>query len=786
MHSAKRRVCRVGSAVISLMIIIIISYFAVKIVKADDDAAISVQEINYQKSTITLKVNDDDTEVYFSDYKKKSWEEVPGTISSSNTITMDISWISVSKNYVLTLKGNKSTKVITVTLPKQVTNFKAAYNKVKSKVTFSHAGTRTVEWRKKGSSIWNTVQTSSLSTQLSYLYNNGAVVYFRLAPVNGTGISDVGMRASKEVSVTIPKRASAPSITIDGSKFSIAVKKGMAYRTVDSDGSVSDWISITSTTDLLLKNIASKAMYTDASTAQSKVTLQFRTNATNSSQVSKITTVTVPVQEGPPSISSYGISLTYTSSSTLSLRVKAASSTEPFEYTIVDQEDSLNYQTADWTAISSSTAVSLDDEDAPAGSHIYIRKKSIAETDDTDFELASDDVDVAGTNGVEYPNAPSATTLTTLISTAGVCRTSDSSSFLTFKLYSPTSTTVSAIQFDDAYGIAKGSVTCKSTVAKNTNSTGENDKYIITTKITSTSSIDSVTDELLYADITLADSDVIISTDKAGVRLYLYPASAVNNPTDTDDADEYMTSFQRVYMSDDKDDDTSFKFRLDLGTTYLPDYSAINGLTSTPVQIQTIKYDGYSLVNGSDYTVVYGSYVNDDDETIATATVTVNAANFEESSLIDDTGTKLPLIITLNNGEKLDDDVYMTLVNTATLNDTPIAWSMTEGSLKETKTSTTTNTDGSTTTTTEEVNTYTLTLTLFDKSYGVGVADVTWDGKSVLGSTSISGGTATIYLSNAKLNDLTTDSSKTENLIITLSNGFVIKSGCKLTVLNAS
>ena len=752
-------------------------------------SSISITDINYLKSSITIKVNDADTKVYFSDSKKTMWEVVPGEIGSDRTITMDISWVSISQNYIITFKGDASTEVVSVIIPKQVTNLKANYSKVKGTVSFANAETRKIEWRKKGSTIWNTVDTSALPTEISYLYNNGAILYFRLAPINGTSPTNVGFRPSKEVTVSIPKKMTSPTITINGSAFTIPVKKGMAYRTVYSDSTTSDWTTIGSTTDLLLESIASNALYRSDSTTQSKVTLQFRTDATSSTQVSKITTVTVPVQAGPPNEDTYGISLSYTSSSSISLQVKAASSAVPFEYTIIDAEDELDDQTVTWKTISSSAAINLNDDAAPEGSHIYVRKKTIVATTTIEFALASVEVDVSGSNGLEYPEATEATSLITLISTAGVCKTTDSSSYLSFSLYSATSTTVSSIEFLDVYDIAKGTVTCKSTVAKNSSSTGSNDKYIITTKINSTANLDSVTEELLYAKITLGNSDVITSSDTVGVRLYLYPNTTVNIPQNEDENEnfkDYTDNFSRVYLSTDPEDDSNFKFQLDFGTKYIPDSSISGNYTSTAVAISTMKYDGYTLSSGADYTVSYGSYVNDDDETIATATVTVNVAKFEDSSLINTTNKALPLVIKLNNGEVLKEDVAITLINTATLNSTPIAWSITEGSLKETKTFTVTNSDASTTTVTEEVITYTLNLTLFDSSYGVSVSDITWGGISIFGSAKITGGSAIIYLSNTKINKLATTSTDTKNIVITLSNGFKIMSGCKLTILDGT
>ncbi len=746
--------------------------------------SISVKEINYRNSTITLQLNSGDTTVYFSDSTKKTWEEVPGTISSSKTITMDISWVSTTRNYVMTFKGNESTSVISVTIPKQATNFKTTFNKVKGTVTFGNAGNRTIEWRKKGSTTWNTVNTDTISTELSLLYANGATVYFRLAPVNGSGTANVGFRPSKEVTITIPKKAAAPQVSINGSKFTIAVKKGMAYRTVNSDGTTTDWTNINSNSELLLKNVAPGALYKAGSGTRAAVNLQFRTNASSSALISKTATVTVPLQEGPPSVDANGISLNYTSSTSLSLQVKAASSKAPFEYTVVGEYIELNYQTASWTEINSGTAISLDNTKVKKGSHIYVRKKSVGTTGSEEYALASAELDITGSGGVEYPASPTASTLTTLITTAGVCKTSRTPSHLSFTLYSASSTTVSSISFVDTYGIARGTVTSKSTVAKNSNSTGDSDKYIITTKITSTENVDSVTKELLYGKITLSNSDVITSSATAGVHLYLYPNTRVNNPAD-DDNNEYSASFKRVYLSKDTEDDSSFKFRLDLGTMKVMDPSAINQYTSVSTAISSMKFDGYTLNPGTDYTVVYGSYVNGEDVTVATATVTVNVASFETSNLIDITDKAAPLEIYLNNNEILDEDVDITLINTATLKDIPIAWSITEGSLKETKTSTVTNPDNSTTTVTEEVITYTLELGLFNNSYGVSISDVTWGGISIFGSAKISGGKATIYLSNAKINKLTTDSTTTNNIVITLSNGFAIKTGCKLTILNA-
>ncbi|HKL80695.1 MAG TPA: hypothetical protein VJ888_09715, partial [Mobilitalea sp.] len=477
---------------ISSFVIFAIIFFFPTMTQAAE-ASITVKEINYQNSTITLQVYSDDSIIYFSDSLKRTWEIVPGNIKSDRTIVMDISWVSLIKNYVMTFKGNSSSGITTVVLPKQVTNFKASFNKVKGTISFKNVGRRTIEWRKKDSMIWNTVNIDTISTELGYFYTNGATIYFRLAPVNGSGSDNLGYRASKEIAVNIPKKIAAPSVKINGSKLNITAKKGIAYRIVNMDGSVSDWITLRSSTDLLLSDIASRALYSNNAASQEEVTLQFRSNATSTAQVSNIATIIVPIQEGQPDEDRQGISLAYSSSTTLSLQVKAASSTNPFEYTIIKQNSELSYKTAKWTAITSSAPISIKKNTAPQGSHIYIRKKSIEASEEIDFSLASAEKDITGANGIAYPEAPTTSTIKTLITTAGVCKEDNGSGTLTFTLYSPTATTVSTIDIYDVYGNMKGSVTSKSSVSVNNNSTGYNDKYIITTKITSTSSIDTHT-----------------------------------------------------------------------------------------------------------------------------------------------------------------------------------------------------------------------------------------------------------------------------------------------------
>lgn len=729
-------------------------------------ASLSVTKIDYVNDEITVKSSAGDTKIWYSDNKGSSWEEVPGGISNGEAV-LDISWASASSKVNLWFKGNKSTEAVQLVLPKQYTKFKASYKKATGSVVFSGDEGRSIQWRKKESSRWKTVNKETFSSEISGLLTKGGSIVLRLAPVNGTSASEVGMRASREVTLSIPKKSDAPSVSIDDGKLAISVKAGMAYRYVYADGSTSAWKNIEKSEYIPLATIAPNSMKPGNTTI---TCLQFRTNATSSKQVSKVKTIEVPAQEDAPDAEN--IKLSYTGSSTLTLTIEDASASEPYEYVIVKEGDKLDLLKASWSTISTKNAVTISSKLAPEGSQIYVRRKAVQEKDDTPYTLASAYVNVSGT-GVDYPAPVTSNGLITLSTVSGVCRTDVADSALTFTLYSPTKATVSSVEFINSETDAKvGTVTVKSTAAKNDAAKGDDDRYIITTKITSTENVDSCIDKLMYANITLNNGDSIKSKAGEGVALYIHSPSKVSNPS----GKEYQTSFDRIFLSTEEDDETSFKFRVVFGEKFLYTKNG-NVVTSDTTGISSLKYDGYTLTN-SDYSVLYGS----EDETFY-ADITVDVSRFEASSSIKVRDEYESLDISLNSGERIKGAVKIKLVSTAELLEKPLAYAITAGSLKETEVIKTTLSDGTVQEITSDVISIALSLQIFDASYGVTVSDVTWNGISVYDSATVSAGKATVYLSNKKLNKLTSASSTTANLVITMSNGFVISQGCKLTVV---
>ena len=99
------------------------------------DAVLTVKEIDYEKETLTVVTSAKDTKLYYSDGKMKNWECAYGTFVN-NEYVLDISWVSKTKDYTLTLKGDKSRTPVSVVLPKQTTNFKVTFDAVTERIRY--------------------------------------------------------------------------------------------------------------------------------------------------------------------------------------------------------------------------------------------------------------------------------------------------------------------------------------------------------------------------------------------------------------------------------------------------------------------------------------------------------------------------------------------------------------------------------------------------------------------------------------------------------------------------
>lgn len=806
--------------------------------------AVTVKEVNYENSTMTVKMNAADNYLYISNGQMKKWECVPGTIDSNHDFVMDISWIPVGSDYTMTLKGDSDDEnVEKIIIRKQATKLSASYNMFKKTITFKNADDRKIEWKKKDALMWQELPSETVMQQiLDGLCMNGATILFRLAPENGTSAENAGLRASKEVSVNIAKKSAAPTVTINNEKMTIPVKKGMEYRYADEEGNAISpvWSEVSKDDDILLESIAGNAMCDSATGDTKDVYIQFRTAATSSKQVSNITTIKVPAQKPLGSSVIDGIKLKYTSLTTFEISVSAADSTNPFEYCIIKAKDYkegtriTSLDEIEWKEINSKSPVVIDqDKDhVETGSQVYVRRKAYGTQGETSYRLASTFFYVGE---VKYPHDIETYSegLEWLRTIAGVCSPDNPEGYLTFNLYSETESVISKLEFVD-YSSQKsyGTVQFKSNVYANpdTSDTNPAHRYIINTQIISTENLDNRADDentcRMLAYMTIG-SAVTKSDETKGIALYLYPATKVNNPATTADKRQtasllgwsdydaatdkigFTTAIERIYNSNRiygnegfenfaDCDQNEFRVRLDLGTRYLPDYAGeVGSLSENEVNINKIKYDGASFTltsqsgntglfnDASGKTAFKAEYANtktdDNRKDLRFAVVTIYADVIEKNGLIDDRNVADNFTFCLNNGEIIDSGVTMNLEESASVSSVP-TWTVTAGNLQEAKTVSVTDSQGNTTVSTEKVKDHYIDYKVLTGYKNLGIVDVTWNGISVLGE---SDGTR-IYLSNTKINKIEVGTTQSFYLVITFDNGFSINRAGKLTIMPSS
>ena len=383
-------------AVMSLALTLLVLAFSVS-VKVKADETVAVTEIDYEKSTITVKLGSGDTELQISDSKQKTWETV--TVEPvSGSVTFDISWIPVSKDYVLSLRGDKNKQAVKVKIPKQEKTLKVSYTAATGALDITGDNGRTIQWRKKNSTKWKTYNPTTFSKTLEGLVTKGGTLIFRTAPVKGNATS-AGLRPGKEVSVTIKHKTAAPKVAIDDEKLTFKIDKGLEYRFCDEDGKVLDgenWKKVPGGSDILIEDLAPDVMA--GSSADGKtVGIQFRVPATAKKQMSNTTTVFIPGQTRLSDEEFNSISIEYIDKSSFKLTFEKASYSEPYEYCIISAKDLKEGVTIDsfneihWVTVTDKRAFTVEKEknNATEGSKIYVRKKAVRKLGVSGYTLAS-------------------------------------------------------------------------------------------------------------------------------------------------------------------------------------------------------------------------------------------------------------------------------------------------------------------------------------------------------------------------------------------------------------
>ncbi len=353
---------------------------------ASGAAAISFGKIDYEELTLQV-FNNDNTIVYYST-DNTTWSEIEGGYdNAAKAYTLDISWVSATSDVTLYFKGDIVKTVKSITLPMQNSSINVEYDKVEGEFTFIEAEEADYfEWRKTTDYHWNSVNFSESSasyksflTTMENLRIKGAKLLFRTPQVIGTGSSDVGMRPSAEISITIPSRASAPSVKVNSSKLTLNTTKTLEY--YDSDGDF--WIECDGA--MAIEDIAPKALYENGG---KNVTLLIRKSATANMPFSKTLKLIIPGQTAKPTIGGTDSDVTYYYvNSKLVMQFNKASATNLYEYVIVREDKELDLARTSWKSVNSSALMTISKTVAPSGSTIYIRKKGKDENTSKNISL---------------------------------------------------------------------------------------------------------------------------------------------------------------------------------------------------------------------------------------------------------------------------------------------------------------------------------------------------------------------------------------------------------------
>ena len=704
-------------------------------------SSVSVVAIDYDAETITIKANPNDTQIYYSNKSQSSWEPVYGKIDSkTQLITMDISWISKTSAYVLSLKGDKSTTPITVVLPKQSSSFRVTLDYTSNIIRFmNYQDAKEVYWRKENTTVWNTLRIDNyddieaFQNDIERFSLQGITLYFRLGQVKGVSETETGSRPSKEVALKVTKRAQAPSIKADFSKGTIPVKTTMQYKDASSD----EWINVTSNA-LKMSDIAALAYYSETNKEPKDVKVDIRLKSTFSKVASSRTTITIPAQEVTKSDN---IEIEYIGSTQCKLNItkkeivvdgekvtlQEASATNPYEYSIVKPERTLE-DNATWVEVTSSS-VKIAKEDAPTGSKIFIRKKA------TETSLPS--VPFKTTiNG--YPSASSVETVE-LKKISGVDTT------FTFALTVPTKDiSITSIKFNGT------DVTFSTKKAKYI--AGSN-MYAIDVTITSIKELEAIAsniDTLLNAVITLSNGEVI----SEGVTLYISPATKI---VESKKYEKYLD----ISLED------TIELVLDL-----------NSVKKAGVTVSKITYNNQDIE--------FNQRTSTEDLEI-TVTITNKAQfdNIEDTLTFAKLGTEIPFVITLSSDEVISSGISLNIKPIVTTSSSSSGFGVSAGAYLAAL---------ETEATSDDIANPVITLSI-DKGiyqkYDLILSDVKWNEKEIMGSYTTIDNDTKLTLSIANMIDdlnFTSSSSFSDFVKVTLKkkSGEVFKTittNYKITVV---
>jgi hypothetical protein len=353
---------------------------------AEEAAAISIGKIDYDNLTMQVYNNNNSLVYYSTD--QSTWTEVEGVYNSTlKSYTMDISWVSYTNDVTLSFKGDIIKTIKSVTLPMRNASLSVKFDKLEGEFQFEDTEeAERFQWRKTSDYNWNTVEFDEASSSyqafldtIEILRGKGIKLYIRTPQVLGTSLNNVGVRPSKEVTVTISARVAAPAIKVNSSKLTINTTSSMEYYNAKNGL----WIECDGAT--AVEDIAPGALYQNGS---KNVVLMIRKTATTTDTFSLTSYLTIPGQSSAPTIGDSSAEVTYYyMNSKLILQFNKATVSNAYEYAIVKEENTFEPSGASWRPVTTSKVMTMTSGTAPDGATIYIRRKGIDENTSKNIPL---------------------------------------------------------------------------------------------------------------------------------------------------------------------------------------------------------------------------------------------------------------------------------------------------------------------------------------------------------------------------------------------------------------
>jgi len=291
------------------------------------------------------------TKFYISTDNMKSWETL------EYTSVVDLSSYLSSKAVTIYFKGNKDTNPVKVELPAEDKSLQVKYQIVNGEGRIVISNTAyPVEYRKGSNGTWKTAYNNMPTVQYEL---KGASLQFRTAATSTR-------RAGKIVTVKIPKRPSAPSVSLDASK--LVIKGLKAGQTQYRVGDATNWTTFIPA-DGKSTTIDLSALLAPVNNLIPAGTIEFRTLGSDKKIHSAVKVIEILQQEpAPVNVILAGTLLTITDTD----------EKKSYEYAIVPVNTALDMSKLKWKAVQTNKTVNLisSNRNINIGDRVLVRVKS--------------------------------------------------------------------------------------------------------------------------------------------------------------------------------------------------------------------------------------------------------------------------------------------------------------------------------------------------------------------------------------------------------------------------